>query len=76
MKPHRLDSMVMATHKAEGGVVDEGMEGEPNHALMSAAEDLIRAIHMKDIKATAEALEACHEICNGSGYEDSMEGQE
>ena len=32
--------------------------------LESAAEDLISAIHSKDVKAVCEALRAAHELCD------------
>lgn len=58
---------MIAHTKPEGGIEVEGTEGEENHALLAAAEDLIRAVHSKDAKAVAAAMEACHEICMCNG---------
>lgn len=50
---------------AEGGEVDDGM--------MSAAEDLISAIHSKDAKGVASALQAAFDLCGSSSKEEGEE---
>lgn len=47
---------------------DEDHEFDP---VESAAEDLIHAVHAKDVKAVAEALRAAFELCD---EEPHMEG--
>lgn len=68
LKVRKMGSIAAAA-KSGGGMSDEGEMGEVNHALLSAAEDLISAVGMKDAEAVAQALEAAYEICSSSGYE-------
>lgn len=42
----------------------ESDEGSDYDMLESAAEDLISAIHSKDVKAVCSALRAAHELCD------------
>lgn len=42
----------------------ESDDGADYDMLESAAEDLIKAIHSKDVKAVCEALRASHELCD------------
>lgn len=39
--------------------------------LESAAEDLISAIHSKDVKAVCSALRAAHELCDLEPHEEA-----
>jgi hypothetical protein len=39
---------------------------------MSAADDLISAVHMKDSKAVADALKAAFEICDSMPHEEGQ----
>lgn len=39
--------------------------------LESAAEDLIKAIHSKDVKGVCEALRAAHEMCDLEPHEEA-----
>lgn len=57
LKPNKIAAVIIAHHKPEGGLSDEKEEGEAAPKMMEAAEALISAIHMKDAKAVAEALE-------------------
>lgn len=57
--------------KKEGSVSTpvEHVKREPDEesdydSLESAAEDLISAIHSKDVKAVCSALRAAHELCD------------
>ncbi len=67
-------------NKQESGVsapVDTKMrepdeESDSYDPMQSAAEDLISAIHSKDVKGVAEALRAAHEL-HESNYEDEGE---
>lgn len=67
----------MARHKIDqgGGAADvEGEEGEPKPELMTAAESLISAVHSKDAKAVAEALEAAMAILDNDDMSSEEEG--
>lgn len=46
---------------------DDGYEYD---MLESAAEDLISAVHSKDIKSVASALKAAFEICDAQPHEE------
>lgn len=46
---------------------DEDVEFD---VLESAAQDLIDAMHSKDVKATAEALRAAFELCDSEPHEE------
>lgn len=45
-------------------------EGSEYDMLESAAEDLISAIHSKDVKAVCSALKAAFEICDAQPHEE------
>lgn len=60
-------------HKQEGSYSEEDdpikrksdeESSEDYDMLESAAEDLISAMHSKDVKAVCSALRAAHEICD------------
>lgn len=53
---------------------DEGSE-DNSYGLKSAAEDLISAIHSKDVSAVAAALKAAHEICESYDPMDEEAGE-
>jgi hypothetical protein len=46
---------------------DEGSEYDP---LESAAEDLISAVHSKNVKSVASALRAAFELCDSEPHEE------
>lgn len=73
LQPKKITSIMMAVKKPDGSIEQKGPEDEPDHALMSAAEDLISAVHMKDAKAVAEAIKAAFELCDS---EADSEGQD
>lgn len=54
----------MARTKDNGGIETIGEEGDENSALLSAAEDLISAVHSKSAEATASALRAAFDMLN------------
>jgi hypothetical protein len=64
---------IMAKVKPEGGIEDESQEGVDDPGVMAGAEDLISAIHMKDAKATADALMAIFEIYESKPHEEAGE---
>lgn len=70
LKPKHISAVIIAKHKPEGGIEDMHEEGEDHPALMSAAEDLISAVQMKDAKAVAEALKAAFQIVDSEPMED------
>lgn len=70
LAPKKIASVIMAKTKPEGGVEDERHEDEQDPGLMSAAEDLISAVHAKDAAAVAEALEAAFEILDSQPHEE------
>lgn len=44
--------------------------------LESAAEDLISAVHSKDVKAVCSALRAAHEICDLAPHQEASHEDE
>lgn len=59
---------------APSGPVDS-IKREPDEAgeydvLESAAEDLVRAVHSKDIKGVAQALRAAFDLCDSMPHEE------
>lgn len=61
---------IIAKIKPEGGIHDEGKENETDAGLVSAAEDMISAMHMKDAKALADAMKAAFEIMESMPHEE------
>lgn len=73
LKANKMASVIMAKTKPEGGISDQGEEGEHSPELLSAAEDLISAVHMKDSKAVADALLSALGSQNEDSSEDEIE---
>lgn len=71
LRPEKMSSVIIA-RRTKDGIKDEHEEGEHESGLMSAAEDLIKAVHSKDIKAVASALKSAFEI---SDSEPHVEGE-
>lgn len=63
--PQKRNQTIIMGRKEEGKPMELPAE---EHPLMSAAEDLIHAIHSKDVDAVAKALDAAFQIS------DSIEG--
>lgn len=61
LKPKKQGSVIQAKY-SEGGMVNEGEEGMHSMGVMSAAEDLISAVHAKDATGVADALKAHHDM--------------
>lgn len=81
LKAKRQPGLIIATRKADGGKIENGMEGEEDQGLMACAEDLIRAIHAKDAQAVAGAFKAAFELCETQphdeyNHEEDEQGQE
>lgn len=55
---------MIATRKPDGTGDVAPEEAQTNHALEAAAEDLIRAVHAKDVKGVVAALEAAYAECD------------
>lgn len=65
MKPKNHVGVIVSTRKPDGSK-EEKPEG--NHALEACAAELIRAVHAKDEKAVAEALQNSFEILESSPH--------
>lgn len=63
LKPRKQGSVVAVVTKPDGSNESMGPVDEHDPAFMSAADDLISAIHSKDSKAVADALKAAFTIC-------------
>jgi len=74
LKPRQVGSIVFAKRKPDGSHKTESVEGEQHPKLMEAAEKLISAVHQKDAKLVAEALQAAFNI--NEELEDKSEDSE
>lgn len=71
LKPKAVAGVIISRRKPDGATQsEESMEGETDQGLMSAAEDLIRAIHAKDGQAVTDALQAAFEIMESQPHEE------
>lgn len=67
-----MATVIMARRKAEGGPIEPmHEEGEHGPALLSCAEDLISAVHMKDANKVAEALKSAFEVMGSEPHEET-----
>lgn len=74
LQPRKITSMLIANRKPEGSIEVEPAK-EMDHGLLSAAEDLIKAIHAKDAQGVASAMKACTQLCdNDDAVEENREG--
>lgn len=64
LNPKKLNATLMAARKPSGEVEIEGPEED--HALMSAAEDLLGAVKSGDAKRVAMALQSAYDMCSSS----------
>jgi len=76
MNPKKMASVIIASRKPDGKIETEGEEGEENAGLVSAAEDLLRAIATKDATAVAQALQSAFEICDSQPHEEGEHTEE
>lgn len=70
LKPRAVAGVIISHRKPDGQKGDERAEGEEDQGILSAAEDLIRAIHSKDAQSVASALRAAFEICDSQPHEE------
>lgn len=72
LKPDKIAGAVLiAKRKKDGSIESSNQEvGEHGPELMSAAEDLLRALASKDARAVASALQAAYNICGSAPSED------
>lgn len=71
LNPKRVSSVMIAKSKPDGSVEAMNEEGEHSPGMMSAAEDMLSAIHMKDAKALATAHKAMMDLHENEGDDDS-----
>jgi hypothetical protein len=57
LSPKKMTGIIMAKYKPEGKTEPMHEEGEMHPGLMAAAEALISAVHAKDAKAVAQAMQ-------------------
>lgn len=70
LQPKKMASVIIASRKPSGEITPEHEEGEHEPGLMSAAEDLISAVHAKDASAVASALSAAFEMMEEQPHEE------
>lgn len=66
LKPEKMASVIVARRKKDGSVEPQHAEDQHPPELMSAAEDLIRAIHEKSASGVAAALKNALAIADSS----------
>jgi len=69
LKGHRIAGTIMASRKAEGGLVDEGVEGE-HDPLHDCMEDLHKAMKAGNIEDMSEAMRAAFQILDSEPHEE------
>lgn len=67
MQPKKMSSVIMTKIRPSGETETDGEQGE-NIGLEAAAEDLLRAVASKDVKAVAEALQAAFDVCDSAPH--------
>lgn len=74
LKPEKVGAIIVARRKPDGSHMAEGGMAEDGHVenaeLLAAATDLVRAVHAKDAKGVAEALEAAFYVCDAMPHEE------
>lgn len=76
LKPKTVAGLIIAKRKPDGSKEESHTEGNEDAGLISAAEDLIRAIHAKDGQSVAAALKAAHTLCaSGDSDDESYDSQ-
>ena len=76
LKPEKAASVIVARLK-DHKVEPEHEESEHHHELSAAAQDLIKAVHMKDVSAVADALRAAFQHLDAEPHvEGPHEGEE
>ncbi len=62
LQKKNVAGLIISHRKPDSGIQESHTEGDEDHALEAAAEDLIRAFHAKDGKHAALALRAAFQI--------------
>ncbi len=62
LKPKQAGSVIQTKRMSDGEMKVEGEEGKHSPGAMSAAEDMISAVHAKDATAVADAMRAHHDM--------------
>ena len=65
----KIANIIVAKQKPDGTLETKGEKDEHDPALISAAEDLIRAVHAKDASAVVDALKAADEVMDSGELE-------
>lgn len=73
LNPNRISATLIAKRKPDGGLESKGQDGDMDAGIMSAAEDLIRAVHSKDARSVAKALKSAFEMCDTDEKPESEE---
>ena len=68
LQPKKQASVIIARRKSDGSVEAEHEEGEHVPGVMTAAEDLISAVHARDAKGVADAMKAAFEIMDAEPH--------
>ena len=79
LKPKHIADVIVASKKPGGEVSnDHEEESEEIEPMKACAEDLIKAVHDKDVDAVAQALHAAFEIADSMPHEEGphIEGDE
>lgn len=71
LQPKKLASSIIAKRNEDGTSKPDEREGEHTPELMSAAEDMISAVHAKDTNAVAAAMKRAHEHLSPSEQSDN-----
>lgn len=69
----RMVAIIMGKRHDDGSVEVGNPDGSPMDGIMSAAADLMKAIHAKDVKMVAEALKSAFEILDEDEPEEMKE---
>jgi len=70
LQPKKMAGLIVQKYKPEGKMEPMGEEGDMDPGLMAAAEDLISAVHAKDAKKVAQALQSAFEIAESKPHEE------
>lgn len=73
LNARKIASVIIAKKLPNGSIEPSHEEGLPDPAMLSAAEDLLSAISMKDASKVAAALSAAFNISESSEPEGEME---
>lgn len=77
LAPKKVAGVIIAKAKPAGGLEPKHEEGEHDPALMSAAEDLLRAVAMKDAEAVCDAMKSMFDILDSDEpKEDELSDEE